>query len=557
VSIPFQTAFSQTLASLFLVCTIARGEERTNESGEALPVVSEPLPELEDTANTEPELRFMVRQFRVRGAKNLPPAAVEKAVYPFVGPGRTLEDLEQARAALEKAYRDEGYQTVAVEIPQQNGTRGIIYMDAVENKVGRLRVRGARYFQPSRILKSVPSLAEGGVPDFDQVQKEIVAVNAWPDRRVTPVLRPGVEPGTVDVDLNVEDEFPLHGSVELNNRYSPDTTELRLNTALSYDNLWQLGHSVGGALQIAPERPEDALVYSAYYIARFASAPEWSVMLNGTKQDSDVSTLGGAAVAGRGQILGLRVNRTLPGGDGFYHSLSTGFDWKQFDEDVVVGEQSFSTPIEYYPFNLSYNASWDGKKTFTTLGASVNLHTRGLGSDVFEFDAKRFEADGKYIFLRGDLSHTHDLPGGFQAFLKIQGQATADALVNSEQFAGGGQGTVRGYLESETLGDKGYFGTLEVRTPSLLQKWVPPEERNNNPKHEWRFHAFVDGGRVVLNKPLPAQKTSFDLASVGVGTRLLAWEHWNGAVDVAWPLEDQSYTTAGDPFLSFRLWADF
>ena len=505
----------------------------------------------------EAEMRFMVRQFRVRGARKLPPEAVEKAVYPYVGPGRTLDDLEAARAALEKAYRDEGYQTVAVEIPQQNGTRGIIYLDAVENKVGRLRVRGARHFLGSRVLASVPSLAEGTVPDFDDVQKEIVAVNAWPDRRVTPVLRPGVEPGTVDVDLNVEDTLPLHGSVELNNRYSPDTTELRLNTSVSYDNLWQSGHSIGAALQIAPERPDDALVYSGYYIARFAAAPEWSVMLNGTKQDSDVSTLGGAAVAGRGQILGLRVNRTLPGDGGFYHSLSAGADWKQFDEDVVVGNQSFSTPIEYYPLNIAYNASWDGEKTFTTFSASLNFHTRGLGGDVAEFDAKRFEADGKYIYLRGDLSHTRDLPGGFQAFVKLQGQASADALINSEQYAGGGQGTVRGYLESETLGDQGYFGTLELRTPSLLQKWVPPEERNNNPRHEWRFHAFADGGRVTLNKRLPGQKGAFDLASAGVGTRILAWEHWNGSLDVAWPLEDQAYTTAGDPFLSFRLWADF
>jgi hypothetical protein len=68
VSIPFQTTFNKTLASLILVCAITRGEERPMESGDTVRVDSEPLPELEDVADTEPELRFMVRQFRVRGA---------------------------------------------------------------------------------------------------------------------------------------------------------------------------------------------------------------------------------------------------------------------------------------------------------------------------------------------------------------------------------------------------------------------------------------------------------------------------------------------------------
>jgi hemolysin activation/secretion protein len=58
------------------------------------------------------------------------------------------------------------------------------------------------------------------VPNFNQVEREIVALNQWLDRRVTPTLRGGVEPGTVDVDLKVKDILPLHGSVELNNRYS-------------------------------------------------------------------------------------------------------------------------------------------------------------------------------------------------------------------------------------------------------------------------------------------------------------------------------------------------
>ncbi len=61
-------------------------------------------------------------------------------------------------------------------------------------------------------------------PNFGDVTKDIVSLNQWPDRRVTPALRAGVAPGTVDVDLNVEDKSPLHASLEVNNRQSPSTT---------------------------------------------------------------------------------------------------------------------------------------------------------------------------------------------------------------------------------------------------------------------------------------------------------------------------------------------
>jgi hemolysin activation/secretion protein len=503
---------------------------------------------------TEPLMN--VRQIRVRGATVLDAAAIETAVYPYLGPGRTLADLEAARAALEQAHKELGYQSVAVEIPPQNGTRGIIFMDVVESRVGRLRVRGAKYFMPGDVKRAAPSLAEGKVPDFNRVQEEIVGLNKLADRRVTPDLRPGAEPGTVDVDLLVEDKLPLHGSIELNNRYSPETTELRLNGAISYNNLWQLGHSAGIAGQWAPERLADAEVYSAYYIARFAQAPDFSLMLSGFKQNSDVSTLGGAAVAGRGESIGIRGIWSLPPRDNFFHSLSAGVDYKRFDEDLTVGEDFVSTPIDYYPVAVAYGAGWNGDDFFTELNASVGFHLRGMGSQQAAWDAKRYLADGSYILFRGDVSHTRDLPLGFQIFGKLQGQASNDPLINTEQVAGGGASTVRGYLESEALGDSGWFVTAEIRSPSVFGGGGTGPNRDE-PDHEWRFHGFVDGGKLYLNQPLPEQRDLWDLASVGIGTRILLARHFNGSFDLAWPLADLSATGAGDPFLSFRLWAEF
>ncbi len=497
-----------------------------------------------------------VREYRVIGTKVLPPLEIETAVYPFLGPGRTKEDVEQARAALEKAYKEKGYETVFVQIPEQQIKGGVITLEVVENKVGRLRVKGSRFFLPSEIKRMAPSLAEGRVPNFNEVTRDVVALNQHPDRRVTPELRPGKEPGTVDIDLTVKDKFPLHGSVELNNRYSPDTSELRLNGSMSYSNLWQRGHSVGASFQISPQNLDDVKVYSGYYLARFASVPWLSLMASGTKQDSNVSTLGGVAVAGRGEILGARALITLPPGKDFFHSLSVGMDYKHFRQAVTIGvdpttgvADTTETPISYYPITAAYNANWISKGSLTELNAGVTFHLRGMGSEGEQFDNNRYNADGSFIYLRGDLSHTQDLPLGFEIFGKVQGQISDQPLVSSEQISGGGLNTVRGYLEAEVVGDNGIFGTIELRSPSLLD-WA--DKRTS----EWRLYAFAEGGSLTIREALPEQTGHFELASVGFGSRIRLRDFLNGSIDAGLPLISQR-SKAHEALFTFRVWADF
>lgn len=502
------------------------------------------------TASRPPAKSLYITEYRVLGVHALSRAEVESAVYPFLGPERTQEDVDQARAALEKAYQAKGYQTVFVQIPQQTVKKGVVMLQVTEGTVGRLRVNGSRYFSPSQIKAQAPSMAPGTVVDFNQVSRDIVALNQLPDRKVTPVMRAGEIPGTVDIDLNVKDTLPLHGSVELNNRYSANTTPLRINGSVSYNNLWQLGHSAGFSFQVAPQNIDDAEVFSGYYIARFSNLNWLSLMALGTYQNSNVSTLGGSAVAGKGQTAGLRAIINLPNGKDFYHSISLGLDYKHYDQDMTVAGSHIATPTTYYPLSASYNANWVGKRRNTQLNTEIDLGLRGLGSNLDELNNSRFKADGNYILIRGDFSHTQDLPGGAQAYAKFQGQVADQPLLSNEQISGGGLSTVRGYLESTVLGDNGIFGTLELRSPSL-GGW------SHGAVDEWRVYVFGDAGMTSVINPLPQQQERFSLASFGVGTRLRLWNHLNGSLDVGVPLIGQGETSPYDLLFTFRVWAEF
>ena len=105
--------------------------------------------------------QFDVFEYRVEGATLLPVALIEEAVYPHLGEQKTLDDVERARDALERAYHAAGYLTVLVTIPQQKVEEAVVRLAVTEAPVKRLRVVDSRYFSPADI-KDRDTRAGGG-----------------------------------------------------------------------------------------------------------------------------------------------------------------------------------------------------------------------------------------------------------------------------------------------------------------------------------------------------------------------------------------------------------
>ncbi len=490
---------------------------------------------------------FDILEFVVDGNTVLPVADIEEAIYGFMGEGRDTSDVDKARDALERLYRERGFQTVQVAIPRQGVENGIIHLQVVENPIGRLRVVDSKYHSLAAIKDTAPSLAEGKVPNLNEVQKDVVALNQGADLKVTPRLKPGAVPGTVDVDLEVEDKLPLHASVEINNQYNQQTTPLRLVGSVSYDNLWQLGHSFSFTYQTAPENIDDAQVFSGSYLVPLPRSG-LSFLFYGVKSDSDVAALAGTDVIGKGNILGTRAIINLPGAENFYQSVTVGVDRKDLSQNVVTNGAPSQAPVLYYPFSVAYAPVWRDGDITTAASASLNFALPGIGKGSAAFDAQRFDALKQYVYAKAEFSHTMPFFWNTVLYSRVMGQLADGALLSSEQFSAGGANSVRGYLEAERLGDDGLEANIEWRSPSLTP-WVSPLV------NDWRFLIFADEAALWLHQPLPGEQARFGLADAGVGTRFTVFDIFNGAVDAAFPLLDGAVTKAGDPRFHFRFWA--
>jgi hemolysin activation/secretion protein len=511
--------------------------------------VTSPAPPTTAAAPGAPARIFDVEAYDVDGARLLPSVEVEAAVYPYLGPGRTAQDIEQARTALEKAYRDHGYQSVVVELPAQTVADNIVRLHVIEAPVGRLRVTGSRYFSPEAIKREASAFQEGKVPDIAQAQQQLTELNRLPDRRVTPLLRAGVVPGTVDVDLKVTDTLPLHADVEFSNDHNQYTTPLRTSATIRYGNLWQLGHSAAFTYSVAPENRADSEVFAGSYLAPLINTP-FSLLAFGYDSNSDVATIGGTTVLGKGYAVGFRVVDQWPRLGDFAQSLSFGFDFKHFDENISLTSSSSTDAIEYWPLDLTYNLKRDGVKTSTKVSLGVTAGVRGVGSDTYDFENKRAFARPNFIHVNLDATQTELLWLGWRASQHIVGQLSDGPLVSSEQFAGGGLTSVRGYLQSEAIGDEGLTGNLELISPSLASRWAGVFD-------DLRLYVFSDGGAVWVLQPLPAEAKFLPLASAGAGLRVELLRHLKGEVALAVPFISGSATHADRPRATFTLRSDF
>ena len=512
---------------------------------------------LAQTETAAPPAKFMINAIDVTGAQLLTRDRIEEIIYPFLGPDRSSDDVEAARKALQDAYAKLGYESVQVDIPPQpNGTfaQGIVQLKVVEVPVGTVAVTGTKYHSAGLVRRQMSSVESGKPLDLKALQAELAAANKFPDREITPSFVAGKTPGTIDVELRVKDKLPLHGSIEINNDHSPSTTATRLIGSARYTDAFRLGHTLTATYIVAPENRHETEVFSGSYTAPLLGS-NWTLVAYGYKSNSNIAALGGSNVLGNGYQVGFRALYQLPITN-TYHSLSVGLDYKNFKQDIfVAGEPAGTAPIEYIPLALGYNFSAPGEKNnidvalAATLGLRVIKKLRCFSVDpdpdpvtcvpVDQFKNKDLDAAENFFHINLDANYTHAFPHDIVAAARVSAQVADSHLVTNEQFAAGGMTSVRGYLQSETVGDTGVVASLELRSPSLASRLPSFVD-------ELRFFAFGDASKIKVLRTLPDQTDFFQLFGAGGGVRISLFNMFNGELVLAVPIYDGPTSKAGD-----------
>ncbi|MCB2182762.1 MAG: hypothetical protein KQH63_12085 [Desulfobulbaceae bacterium] len=503
----------------------------------------------------EAEPTFTINGYSITGNTRIDTEELLDVISIFTGKEKTSADVEKARNALEIHYQTRGFPAVMVNIPEQTVDTGYINLEVVESLIRMVRITGNIYHTMDKIKKSLPSLTPGKVLYVPLLQKELNQLNRNRDMKVAPVLSPGKEPGTIDVELKVKDRLPLHASLEFSDRYSANTSRYRLNGSIRYDNLWQKQHSLSFQYQTAPDNTDEVDVSSLSYVFPVPWKENDLLVFYGVISESDNAFGEGFEVKGEGNVFGFRYIASLPAYKEYNHNLSLGIDYKTFDETIgfQTGDDATYTPITYLPLLISYNGSLPDTYGLTQFSAGLNLSFRRLITDQREFEVKRYDARGNFLFATLGLERYQKLPFGFGLFLKTDGQLATEPLISNEQYSAGGMYSVRSYSESEESGDNAFHFSLEMsrQLPEIPIYYLFTPGLAITP------YIFYDYASLYTQNALEGQDESTTLSGAGCGLRGDLGKNLHFEVIWAVALEDGSDTFKNDQRMHFLVRYEF
>jgi hemolysin activation/secretion protein len=487
------------------------------------------------------EVRFEITRFQVEGNTLLAPAEIDRRLGVLAGPGRAYGDIQVAVEALQDAYREAGYTTVTVSLPEQELTGGVVRIKVTQGVIASVTVSGNEHFDSDNVRASLTPLQVGQVPRLRAISEAIQLANENPAKQVVVSLAEGTSPGTIDAKVAVTDSRPLRLIATLDNTGSSASGTWRTGIAVQHANLFGRDHVGTLAYTTAPDRPEGVRsdLYSIGYRIPFYGIGDSLDFIYGksnTNSPASAPTLGGVlGFAGRGDVYGVRWNHFLGREGESSAKLVVGITRKNIDTRCSVGGVEVSiagptppvascVPYQTTPLSLTYVGQREGLERTLTYSASLSRNipsgTRYTNVDG-RIDRYSYLTSGNrdttddFVLASGAAIFTQALPGGWQARLAGSAQYSDSPLVASEQFALTGAALVRGFDERAVAADSGVVVNAEIYTPDLAP--------GVGIAGQWRLLALLDAGHGSNKRADGAVVPhSVNVSSVGFGTRY-AW----------------------------------
>lgn len=432
---------------------------------------------------------FEVKNYQVEGNTLLATNQVSQVFSNAVGPHVTFEQIHEALGKLQLLYREKGFVTVAVGLPQQQLTNGIVRVQVTEGRIVAINVIGNRYTSSNNVMRSLPGLHTNMFLNNKWFQPALDVANANSDRQIYPVVGPGPDPGTSALTLKVKDRLPLHGHLEFNNRGTLNTPPFRIDTALQYNNLWQLDHQMGLQYTFVPDQAKFAdqlpafydipliASYSAFYRMPLGSPASMEELFNSSPSDFGFDEVSRQfrrpPVTGQSEVIfyasrsttdsGLRLGATntiaitqlaeiysIPSGRDLSITENLGSRFSYPLPEWRTIRSSFSAGLDYKSYRLaSYNtnttkfalyALQQGERVFVK-EADVPLDSQSAAGVHYLPFALSWTASGKDRFGASSFS--------FNNTLNLRALSSSDA--SFQQTAGNPDTSANFYVASASL----------------------------------------------------------------------------------------------------------
>ena len=478
------------------------------------------------TAPTAGGPKVQVKGFRIAG---LPPERAQPLLAQlnrYIGPDKTLADLEDAAKDVEVALQRSGLVLAQAYVPEQNLTDGIVTLQVLEGRLGAIKIEtepGVKV-SPELMDRIVARLRGNPVAERDLIEQALFTLGDLRGITATSTLTPGEKVGQADLTITVGPSRGYAFSIEYDNAGSLYTGKNRVYATADWFNPIGRGDVASLKTQFSEGSAFARLSWLTpinAYGTKFGIAASFLKYELGTDL-FDPLEAEGTATAFSLQLLHPQIrsrNHNL--------FLQASLDTRRFNDQVhSIGLDS----EKEIPLYGTLGVVGDFRDTFG--GGGISNYSANLVAGKLEFhtpdeaviDAAAFKTAGHYAKLVATASRLQALPNKDYLFFGAQGQFASKNLDSSEKFSMGGPNGVRAYPSPESPSDSAVILTWEYRKP-LRFDFAPGD---------WVASVFGDYGYAKLHEtPLPNDPTDNTryLMSHGLG---MTYGNTSGLLVKAW-----------------------
>ena len=423
-------------------------------------------------------------------------------------------------------YHETGYPFARAFLPPQALADGALLIEIVEGRYGQVTAMGDKALAASA-QGFLGVLKPGAVIESSALERATLILDDQPGIKAAPVIKPGQQPGTGDLDVRVTRAAPYSGNVGLDNYGNYYSGQIRAHADLNINSPFMLGDQISmRALYTQEKLWLGSLGYGA---------PLGASGLRGNLSYAQTSyTLGNGFEGNEGiaRISSAGLTYPIVRSQASNLNLGAALQYKKLYNSFIFGSSTESYSSTTLPLSLSF----DHRDSIAGGGITYGALSWTYGN-LHKDDPVR---DGGFNKLNLDLMRLQALPGNWTLFVRLNGQLADKNLDSSEAMFLGGPTGVRAYPTGEASGDEGWLAQIELRY--RLGAFSP--------------YVFYDHGRVKVNaKPHLVALASSDLtrAGAGVGLRFQSGP-WSLDGTLAWRTKGGQPTsdTHADP--KPRLW---
>lgn len=485
------------------------------------------------------------------------------ALKDFLGQPFTADDIDDLRSAIYGFIEKMEVPTKAISVivPEQEVIKGewVVQVLVSVGEVGRLNIEEGKWFS-ERQLRRMVRLRQGDPVVIDRLVDDVNWINRNMFREANAFLRQGTNVGQVDVNLKVEDRFPLQVFAGAEDTLPETLDRYMWFAGFNWGKAFGLDHLLN--YQFAAGFEFDAIrSHSGSYVAPLP----WRhiLTLGGAYAEfnpdlSDIGTL--LTSEGEAYQLNAIYSVPLPRIKTYFHEMSAGFDYKHTDNNLLFGGGPLLTPTEIAQVVGGYDGlALDafGRTRFQIRGVYSPGELFGKNTDE-AFTRTHSGASADYYYLRFSGERVFKLPfsaewkkrevsESFSIALSGMAQLSEYKLLPSEQIVFGGYDSVRGYDEFSLLADEGWKGRAELRSPEFAfgrsGGGSQPEGSTLDSRRAIRIQVlgFFDygGARNFFQSNSEFDVEEQDLMSVGGGLRGGWSRHLDFRFDYGYQIGDE------------------